>query len=101
MESSTVGPSNSIESSDSGPSTIVVVAQQLSTAPKSEPEDSQEPGQEVGVRVASLLSRLKSPRPSDFARNVLYVFVIMRKGHLVANKPGHNGHFLQHNWYVC
>ena len=66
---------------------VVVVAQQLSTAPKSELEDSQEPGQKVGVRVTSLLSRLKSSRPSDFARNVLYVFVIVRKGHFVAKKP--------------
>ena len=38
---------------------VAVVAQQLSTAP-SELEDSQEPSQEVDVRVVSLLSWLKS-----------------------------------------
>ena len=71
---------------------VVVVAQQLSTAPE---EDSQEPGQDVDVRVVSLLSWLKSPRPSDFAQKrkiaanpVLYVFVIVRKGQFVEKKPG-------------
>ena len=100
MESSAAGPSNSIESSDNGSSTSSSSGSAAFDGSRSEPENSQEPGQEVNVRVALLLSRLKSPRPSDFTRNVLYVFVIMRKGHFVANKNGHNGHFLQHNWYV-
>ena len=99
MELSAAGPSNSIESSDSGPSTSSSGPAAFDSS-RSEPEDSQDPSQEVNVRVASLLSRLKSPRPSDFVRNVLYVFVIVRKGHFVAKKPGHNGHFLQHSWYV-
>ena len=89
MESSAAGPSNSIESStsiSSGPAAF--------DSSRSEPQDSQEPGQEVDIRV---LSRLKSPRPFDFVRNVLYMFVIVKKGHFVA---GHNRHFLQHNWYV-
>ena len=30
---------------------------------------------------------------------VVYMFVIVRKGHFV-EKNGHNGHFLQHNWYI-
>ena len=84
MEPSTAGPSSSIESSDSGPSTSSSSSPAAVDSSRSEPEDSQEPSQEVDVRVVSLLSRLKSPRPSDFARNVLYVFVIVRKGHFVA-----------------
>ena len=94
MESSAAGPSNSIESSDSGPSTSSSSGPAAFDSSRSEPKDSQEPSQEVDVRVTSLLSRLNSPRSSDFARNVLYVFVIMRKGHFVAKNPGHNGHFL-------
>ena len=77
MELSAAGPSNSIESTDSGPSTSSSSGPAAFDNSRSEPEDSQEPGQEVDVRVASLLSRLKSPKPSDFARNVLYVFVIV------------------------
>ena len=100
MESLAAGLSNSIESSDSGPSSSSSSGPAAFDSSRSEPEDSQEPSQEVNVRVASLLSRLKSPRPSDFARNVQYMFVIVRKGHFAAKKPGHNGHFLQHNWYV-
>ena len=86
MESSAAGLSNSIESSDSGPSTSSGSGPAAFDSSRSEPEDSQEPGKEVDVLVASLLSRLKLPRPSDFARNVLYVFVIVRKGHFVAKK---------------
>ena len=100
MESLAAGASNTIESSDSRPSTSSSSGPAAFDSSRSESEDSQEPGQEVDVRVASLLSRLKSPRPSDFAQNVLYVFVIVRKGHFVAKINGHNGHFLQHNWYV-
>ena len=55
MESSTAGLSSS---SDSGPSSSSGPAAVNSSG--SEPEDSQEPGQEVDVRVVSLLSRLKS-----------------------------------------
>ena len=68
MESSTAGPSSSIESSDSGPSTSSSSGPAAVDSSGREPEDSQEPSQEVDVRVVSLLSRLKSPRPSDFAR---------------------------------
>ena len=67
MESLTAGPSGSIESSNSGPSISSGSGPAAVDSPGSEPEDSQEPGQEVDVRVISLLSRLKSPRPSDFA----------------------------------
>ena len=71
MESSAADPSNSIESTDSGPSTSSSSGPAAVDSSRSEPGDSQEPGQEVDVRVASLLTRLKLPRPSDCARNVL------------------------------
>ena len=71
MESLAAGPSNSIESSNSGPSTSSSSGPAAFDSSRSEPEDSQEPSQEVNIRVASLLSRLKSPRPSDFTQNVL------------------------------
>ena len=64
-ESSTASPSSSIESSDSGPNTSSNSGPSAVDSSGSEPEDSQEPGQEVDVRVISLLSRLKSPSPSD------------------------------------
>ena len=95
IESSTVGPSSSSDSrpstsSSSGPATI----------DSSGSEDSQEPGQEVDVRVVSLLSWLKSPRPSNFAQKrkiaanpVLYMFVIVRKGQFVEKKTGIMGTF--------
>ena len=88
MESSAAGPSNSIESSDSRPSTSSSSGPAAFNSSRSEPEDSQEPSQELDVRVTSLLSRLKLPMPSvsDFVRNVLYVFVIVRKGHFVTKK---------------
>ena len=92
MESSTAGPSSSMESRDSGPSTSSSSGPAAVDSFGSEPEDSQEPGQEVNVRVVS------SPRPSDFLRNVLYMFVIVKKG---LRENGHNGHFLQHNWCIC
>ena len=66
MELWTAGPSSSIESRDSGPSTSGSSGPAAVNSFGSEPEDSQEPGQEVDVQVVSLLSRLKSPRPSDF-----------------------------------
>ena len=44
MESSAAGPSNSIESSDSGPSTSSSSGPAAFDSSKSEPEDSQEPG---------------------------------------------------------
>ena len=94
MESSTVGPSSS------GPSTSSSSGQAAVDSSGSELEDSQEPGQDVDVRVVSLLSWLKSPRPSDFAQKrkiaanpVLYVFVIVRKGKFVEKKPGIMGTF--------
>ena len=100
MELSTVGPSSS---SDSGPITSSSSGPTAVDSSGSELEDSQEPGQEVDIRVVSLLSWLKSPRPSDFAQKrkivanpvvYMYVFVIVRKGQFVAKKkPGHNGHF--------
>ena len=98
MESSTAGPSSSSNSrpsasSKSGPAAV--------DSSGNEPEDSQEPGQNVDVQVVSMLSRLKSPRPSDFVRKckivanpVLYVFLIMRKGHFV--EKGKIGTFLVH-----
>ena len=82
MESSAAGPSNSIESSNSGPSTSSNGGPAAFDSSRSEPE----PGQKVDVQVISLLSRLKSPRPSDFAQNVLYVFVIVKKGTLLQKK---------------
>ena len=98
MESSTVGLSSS---SDSGPSTSSNSGPAAVDSSGSKLEDSQEPGHEVDVRVVSLLSWLKSPRPSDFAQKrkiaanpVLYVFVIVRKGQLVEKKTRHNEHFL-------
>ena len=67
MESSTAGPSSSIESSDSGPNTSSSSSGPAAVdSSGSESEDFQEPGQ-VDIRVISLLSRLKSPRLSDFA----------------------------------
>ena len=66
MESSTVGLSSS---SDSGPSTSSSSGPAAVDSSRSELEDSQEPGQEVDIRVVSLLSWLKSLRPSDFAQN--------------------------------
>ena len=65
MESSTVGPSSS---SDSGPSTSSSSGPAAVDSSGSELEDSQEPGQEVDVRVVSFLSWLKSPRLSDFVQ---------------------------------
>ena len=67
MESSTAGPSSSTESSDNGPTSSSSGPAAVDSS-GSEPEDYQEPGQEVDVHVVSLLSRLKSPRHSDFAR---------------------------------
>ena len=49
MESLTVGLSSSIESSDSGPSTSSSSGPATVDSSGSEPEDSQEPGQEVDV----------------------------------------------------
>ena len=49
MESSTAGPSSSIESSDSGPSTSGSSGPAAVDSSRGEPEDSQEPGQEVDV----------------------------------------------------
>ena len=79
MESSTAGPSSS---SDSGPSTSSSCGPAAVDSSRSKLEDSQEPGQEVDVRVVSLLNRLKSPRPSNFAQKckitanpVLYIRV--------------------------
>ena len=66
MESLTAGPSSTIESSDSRPSTSSSSGPAAVDSPRSEPEDSQEPGQEVNIQVVSLLSRLKLPRPSAF-----------------------------------
>ena len=82
MKSSAAGPSNSIESSDSRPSTSSNGGPAAFDSSRSEPE----PGQEVDVRVIPLLSRLKSLRPSAFAQNVLYVFVIVKKGNTGAKK---------------
>ena len=72
MELSAAGQSSSIESSNSGPTCS---ASSSSSGPAaagdsfgSEAEDSWEPGQQVNVRVISLLSRLKLPRPSDFTQ---------------------------------
>ena len=85
---------------DSGPSTSSSSGPAAVDSSGSELEDSQEPVQAVDVRVVSLLSRLKSPRPSDFARKrkiaanpVLYVFLIVRKGHFVEKKTGIMGTF--------
>ena len=64
------------ESSASGPSSSSPTVVDSS---ESERDDSQKPCQEV---VVSLLSKLRSPRPSDFVR-----------------KWEHNGHFLQNNQY--
>ena len=90
MGSSTVGQSSS---SDSGPSTSSSSGPAAVDSSGSELEDSQEPGQEVDVRVVSLLSWLKPPRPFNFvqkrkiaANPVLYVFVIVRKGQFVEKK---------------
>ena len=51
MESSTAGSSSSIESRYSGPSTSSSSGQAAVDSSGSEPEDSQEPSQEVDVRV--------------------------------------------------
>ena len=61
------GPS--ISSSSSDPAVV--------DSSGNEPEDSLEPVQEVDVRVVSLLRRLKSPRPSNFAQ----------KRNIAANPP--------------
>ena len=48
-----------LDSSDSGPGTTSSSSGPAAVdSSRSEPEDSQEPGQEVDVRVVSLLSRL-------------------------------------------
>ena len=71
-ESLAAGLSNSIESSDS----VSVPSASSSSGPATvdsfgcEPEDSQEPGQQVNARVGSLLSKIKLPRPSDFAQSI-------------------------------
>ena len=65
MESSLASPSSS---SDSGPSTSSSSGPAAVDSSGSEPEDSQETGEEINVRVVSLLSKLKSPSPFDFAR---------------------------------
>ena len=68
MESSVSGLSSSIESSNSAPS-----ASSSSNGPAdvnifgSEPEDSQEPGQQVDVLSCFNIEQAKLPRPSDFA----------------------------------
>ena len=49
MESSAAGLSNSIESSDSGPSTSSSIGPAAFDSSRSELEDSQEPGQEVDI----------------------------------------------------
>ena len=59
MKSSTASPSNTIESSDIGPSISSSSGPAAVDSSGSEPEDSQEPGQVVDVQVVSLLSRLK------------------------------------------
>ena len=51
MELLTAGPSCSIESSDSGPSTSSNSGPAAVDSSGSEPEDSREPGQEVNIRV--------------------------------------------------
>ena len=86
--------------SDNRPSTSSSSGPAAVDSSGSELEDSQEPGQEVDVRIVSLLSWLKPPRPSDFAQKcksaanpVLYVFVVVRKGQLVEKKPGIMGTF--------
>ena len=56
MESSTAGPNSSIESSNSRPSTSSSSGPTAVDSSGSEPEDSQEPGQEVDIQVVSLLS---------------------------------------------
>ena len=93
MESSTADPSSSI---DSGSSTSSSSGPAVVDSSGSELEDSQEPGQEVNVRVVSLLSKLKSPRPSDFVRKrkiVANVVVIVRKGHFVEKETSIMGTF--------
>ena len=63
MESSTAGlSSNMLDSSDSGPTSSSTSISSSGIAAvdgfRSEPENFQEPGQEVDVRVVSLFSRL-------------------------------------------
>ena len=66
MESLTAGPTRSIESTNSGLSSSSSSSGPVAVdSSESVPEDSQELGQEVYIRVVSLLSRLKSPKPSD------------------------------------
>ena len=93
MESSTAGPSSSIESSNSGPSTISSSGPAAVDSSRNEPEDSQEPGQKVDIQVVSLLSKLKSPRPSDFTRKRKIAIIRCaihvcncQKGHFVEKK---------------
>ena len=59
MESSTANPSSSI---DSGPSTSSSSGPAVVDSSGSEPEDSQEPGHEVNVRVVCLLTSRESVR---------------------------------------
>ena len=102
MESSTAGPSTS---SDSGPSISSSSGPAAVDSSGSKPEDSQEPGQEVDIQVVSLLSRIKSPRPSDFAqkaRSRLTLCYMCLKRAFVEKKNGHtcNGDCFQCNWYI-
>ena len=59
MVSSTAGPSSSIESSDSGPSTSSSSGLAAVDSSRSELEDSQEPGQEVDVRSHFIVEQAK------------------------------------------
>ena len=65
MELLAAGPGSSIEASDSRPSASSSSVPAAVDSLGSKPEDPQEPTQQVDVRVVSLLSRVKSPRPSD------------------------------------
>ena len=104
MESeSSTGLSSSAESrpagaSASGPSSSGPAAVDNS---ESERDDSQEPGQE---EVVSLPSKLRSPRPSDFARKRKIAvnppcWKRRSRGtkHFIEKQQEHNGRFLQHN----
>ena len=58
-ELSTAGPSSTmLDSSDSGPGTSSSSGSAAVDSFRNEPEDFQEPGQQVDIRVVSLLSRL-------------------------------------------
>ena len=59
MESSTAGPSGSIEYSDSGPSTSSSSGPAAVDSSGSEPEDSQEPSQEVDVPSRFIIEQAK------------------------------------------